>query len=315
MSGQIRVVVLEEHNPLGELVMEDIPSTVPIGTPVEVAMSITKDLDVYAKAYVPTLGRSGTVTVKIPPRPKKTKEQCRARYEKLAMQVNDWLADASPGVKMTAGKAINQLMAECKEMLHTQPFDGGRMEDAMDQVKGRLVPAWKPKPRKEVFDGLAAETSELLKQVINQKPQYAEAGYEAQLDAICTEARTAYAAKNSEDWSESFARLEELHHTIEQLQPRTITPPPPPPPPAELLMRASSKLDELKKTAERNGRYQALASEFGEAAHSLRALKPDSANFQIAFADWWNSKLLPLQDHVCSGPDKQQGAGIPTKKS
>lgn len=57
-SGEIRVPIVEGNNPLYEIVVKDIPTTLPIGTLVEITLGIQENYQIYGRVFVPSLGRN-----------------------------------------------------------------------------------------------------------------------------------------------------------------------------------------------------------------------------------------------------------------
>ena len=68
LSGRIRILIREDNTPLGEILMEDIPKTLPVGSEVEITLDIRENYSIEAKAYVKALAKEESVRISIPPR-------------------------------------------------------------------------------------------------------------------------------------------------------------------------------------------------------------------------------------------------------
>lgn len=305
-SGTICIPILEENNTLGQIVMEDIPKTLPVGSEVEITVTVQKNFKIEAQAYIKALARTKHASIRIPPPPQKSLKELEAEYEKLVDEADDAVRSGETGEAFSGAKGlrVKQRLAASREMLNDRDPDQPRIQDCLDQVRTmieQLKTTWRPEPPRAMFEAKVEETRELIQRLVTEKPAAAEDGYEDQLKAIKTEAEQAYAARNNPEWNACYERTVKLCDTVYG----RLKPTQGPQDPTTLLVQLAEKLGTLKEEAEENGKLakpgkseteeQAeLRKQFEDAAQSLEKIDAGSPRVGADIREWYYTKFQPL---------------------
>lgn len=292
-SGAIRIPILEDNNTLGEIVMREVPTSLPLGTAVTVELSLTAGFQIHAVASVSALGRDTKAVVTVPPPAARTRHQLQCEFELLSEEVDDSLLAAGPGVMFqdALAKRLRDRLAQCREMLQAGSPDLPRIADCLDEVQtmARRLSGFRPEPPRAVVVEKAEATAELIKKLIAKQPETRSDGYEQRLSAIRKEADDAHKAQNPALWKESYERLVELHDSLDRMLNRSGGDTSKPSP-AEALLELSKAMAALRPRALERGRM----TEFEQAAESLRKIDPKTADAWNKIRDWYVSKFEPL---------------------
>jgi molecular chaperone DnaK (HSP70) len=300
-SGRIRIPILEASNPLGEIVMSDIPRTLDIGSTVEVTLTIKKNYSITGRAKVPALQKEAKVEIPLPLRPQKTMDELRGDFELLAARADDALRNLPPSSVFREAKKIERLkylLPACREMLRSRVPDPAAIQDRMDEIEGlvrALRPTWRPDPPRPAFEQKVHDVNELHGQLLSGDPALAQYGYLERLKAIQDEADQAYKTQNGAAWKEAWNKLLRLADDLASHEKR---PQPPPPAPQVLLIELGRELDQLKDWADKQGRYLEFKADFQNLADSLKAIKPGAPDAMNQIYDWYFVKFADLKQRL-----------------
>lgn len=278
-SGRIRVPIHEDNTPLGEIIMSDLPKTLPVGSEVEVTLSIGKNCDVQAEAYIKSLSKKEAVTLNLPLRPVPTLDALRLKFELLAEQSDDALRNASVGERFAGGKSVRlkERLAAARKMLSGTTPDASAIQDCLDEIDGLLreiTRGWQADPPRQSFDEKVREAWAAYKKLIEQKPMAAKDGYDKQIEAAIGEAEEAYTRQHAALWKQAVERLDKIETTIRQQMVEENGGTKLPPPPALKLLLLTT-LSQIKDAAQRDGK--------------LRPAKPSAKPVSDAMAKLWAS--------------------------
>jgi actin-like ATPase involved in cell morphogenesis len=314
-SGAIRVPILEEHNPLGEIVMRDIPTTLTVGSAVEVKLTIQENYQIRGRAYVRALSREATVDIQIPERSQKSVEALQHDYELLAARADDALASAGRGAMFGDAKAkrLKDRMQACEQMLKPgERPEPAKVQDCLDEIESlvrNLEAGWRPEPPRAVFEHKAREAEGLLATAIKQKPEVAKDGYDKHLAALRAEAEKAYTDQNPAVWKESYTKVAHLCDQLEALGRPDDGGGDGQPDPGKLLIELAKELDALAERARNVGRYAEFEDEFKDLAAALKRINPDAPDAMRQMADWYLTKFSDLQ-HRLGAPQRRGILGL-----
>jgi actin-like ATPase involved in cell morphogenesis len=312
-SGQIILRVREENTPLGEIVMRDIPQTLPTGSAVDITVMIQENYQTRVRAYVPALARETTAVIELPVRAQKSREELQEDYKKLAARAEDALSSASPAAKFGKSNRLEE-SRETAERMFEDKADPAAIQDRLDEIENlvrEISAGWRPEPPKAILDDKAVEAQGLIARLVKKKPETAQDRYDQQLEAILKEARKAYEEQNSTVWKDSFTRLVNLCDRVHaQLEEDTggggeINP-------AQLLLMCEKELSSLAEWAKKQERVNAAGkketlfdrfkADFDELAESLRRIKPDAPNAGAQIVDWYRTGFKDLHNRL-NAPD------------
>ena len=303
-TGTIRIRIMEGANALGEIRMTEIPTTLPVGSDIDITVNIQENYQVHAKAYVPSLAREQSVVIDIPVPPQRSREELKSELDQAELDAEDALSAAGVGVAFDDAKAnrLENRLGQCREMLANPRAEPAAIQDCLDEIHDlirAIREGWRPQPPRAVFDAKAAEIEQLVKQVVREKPETASDGYDKRLEAICQEAEAAYASQNEAGWADSYQKLVRLMEELKgQLSQRSGGGGGAPPDPNAYLLDFAQRLADLEQEAKDRGRYLELQEEFEEAAAALKAISPQAPDAMSQIRDWYFSKYGELHRRV-----------------
>ncbi len=308
-SGTIRIPILEGSNALGEIRTTDIPTTLPVGSDIDINVNIQDNYQIVATALVRALSRTERVVIDIPIPPQKTRDELRSEVEQAEIEAEDALNSAPIGNKLAGGKAqrLQRYLEQCRQMLDHPNADVAAIQDRLEEVQQlirELRSGWKPEPSRDEYERKAAEASALLEAVIAKRPEVEKDGYDKRLEAISCEADEAYSRQDQAAWRGSVQKMNQLTEDLTRLG----VPPGPPPDPHVLLIQCSQELSELQYQAELEGKYALLEPEFREAADLLGRIDGTAPDALMRIYDWYRTRLMPLRDKLRNPPNDK---GLP----
>jgi hypothetical protein len=308
-SGSIRIEIYEENNPLGQILMTDIPATLAVGSTVEITLTIQQNYQIRGRGYVPALAREETVVIDIPVRAAKTLAELQRGFEELKGRVEEALVSAGRGARFAGGK-VNQVSAalnRCEEMLlgarKGQPFEPAAIQDCMDEIENLLrgLKPWEAKPGRDVFEETVQKARQTLETAITKGKAKASDHHDKQIDAISAEANKAFETQNQAAWADQYqkicGKLENLEHLI------VNGGDPPEIPVASLLLECAKALESLRVWAKAQNRLDQAKTRFDQQAAELKKIDPNSPNARPDISDWYN-KFLDLA-HSLENPDTE----------
>ena len=306
---EIRIAVLEENLQWGELVMSGIPESLPVGSSVEVTLTIEKNFRVLVRAYLPALARKQEAEIKVPVPREKSLEELRSDYEVLRERADEAIRAAGPaaGFRDASAKRLTELLAQVGQMLAERSPDCPRIQERLGEVETlikRVGAGWKAEPPRNVFEDKAAEAKRLIDRLYREQPETKKDGYDLQLGDIRKEAESAYKAQDGAGWKGCFNRVVKLADDVHGLlEPQGGGPEDP----AALLIALAKDLDTLRKMASDKGRLAELSSQFDAAAKALRQIDPKTPDAMDNIRDWYFHKFQPLYELVLDEKPRPDG--------
>lgn len=305
-SGRIRTAIIEGTNPLGEIVLTGIPASLPVGSTVEVTVTIQKDFKIQVRAWVPAIAREGNVSIDIPARPMKTVAELRPELKGLTARAKDALSAAGPNALFGDAKAqrIQDRLADCEEMLKKEDADVAKVQNHMDEVESlmrEIGTGWRPEPPKAVFDQVVSEAHDLHAKAKAAKPEIAKDGYDQQIEAIRAEGEKAYTAQNPAAWREAYEKMVKVCDRLTSLAEKpVIGDAAPQQDPVVLLLQCGKELEALEKSekAKNKARFQEFEGQFKDLATRLQRIDPKSSNAMGEIRDWYFTGLNKLKEDL-----------------
>ena len=298
-TSEIRVPIMEGHRQLGEIVMADIPSTLAVGSAIEVTLTIQAN-EIRARAYVPAIAREAEVVIDISmPPPQKTMDQLREEYDVLSAEAKDALdmARRSAWFGDVKARRLTDRLTAAAELLQSPGSEPAMIQDRLDEVRSlvranRAGAGWWPEPPRAVFEQKANEVGELLARAIAATPTVAEDGYVDQLAAIRSEAEKAYTNQNTTSWKDTFTRVVALCQRLEAVITRTAGSDDAHPAALRLALAR-----ELERTAQDEGSAE-FRADFDMLARDLQAIDPRAPTAMTQMRHWYLTKLAGLRHRL-----------------
>ena len=312
-ANRITIPILEENTPLGEIVLDDLPDDLPIGSTVEITLTVQKDFTIQTSALLPALGRKEEVELEIPPPPVRSVGDLRREFELLADHADEALVavESNAAVQFEKAGEINQLrdlVDQIPKMLAAPNPDCPRIQNALSNAETliRVVSGvWQPtRPPRPDFDRKVSECKGHIQELISKVPAAASDGYDVQLDAILKDSEDACKAQDDAGWNDCYTRVVKLCDKVHAAIPKDGSDDGEPPPPGQVLLSLMMQLSQLKTKAEQDGKLQTLEPRFDAAARELQAIDPDAGDFWVRIRDWYGQHLKPLESEVMgTSPD------------
>lgn len=300
-SGLIRIPVREENSLIGEILMKDIPSDLPIGSTIEIKLLIDDHYQIRATAYVPAIAKTTSVVLNLPVPAQMSLDDLRDKFEFLTAQADECIKEASSAHKFTKVPKLRRLLAEAREMLNSPLADKAKLQDCLDEIDNLvqdLQAGWRPDPPIAAFEFKASQVESLLARAIAKDPNVAKEGYEERLKAIRAEANKAREAQNPAQWKEAYAHLEKLGSELERKIGPTngngeVDP-------VQLHKECSQMLAQKKREAEQMGVYERLEQDFKDAEAALQKIEPTHPNALIQIRDWYNTHYRKIENRIAA---------------
>jgi hypothetical protein len=309
-SGRIQAPIYELNTPLGELLIPDIPKTLPLGSDVKLTVTIQNDFKIKVTAWITALSRDGSAEIDLPLRAMKEPDHLRKEFEILKARAEDACNAANPNVLFGDGRAkrLEDRIEDCRRMLGGQNVDVAKVQDRMDEIEGlirSITQGWKPEPPKAIFDHAIGEATDLHRQVKQAMPETAKDRYDDQIEAIRQDAGKAWNAQNPAAWKEAYEKIQKLCDKLNGMIERHRDSAgagsggsSPKQDPAALLLQLANQLDALEKTARAQGKFAVLEQEFIDLKNKLKRISPASPNAQSEIWDWYSSGFQRLKASV-----------------
>ncbi len=309
ISGIIRVPIQEENNPLGEIVMKYDPASLPLGSTVEITLTIGDNYQIHGRAYVGALEKDEKVVIDLAIPKQKSIDELRGKFDLLKAQAENALAGADRGALFGDAKAkrLRDRQKDAETMLNDRAPESAAIQDRLDEIETLVRDirvGWKPEPLRAVFEQKVDEAQNLLAQAVQQKPDVARDGYDKRLAAIRAEAEKAYIAQNSTVWKESFDKVVKLCDELDALKP-----PPPPPDPIMLKRSLEYEFKALETDAKAKGRYQEFESDFKTVAAALNQIDPKAPDAMFEIRDWYFTQFEELRKKLGAPEPTSVGTG------
>jgi molecular chaperone DnaK len=147
-SGRIVVPIFEENRVIKQMVIRDLDPWLPIGSPVDVELSIDVKHNIQVRVLVKGTGRCEAAAIEAPPPPRRP---TRAAIDEVQRKIDELLPSFSGGYRSRVRSRVAQLHLELNEALRydDEPKAIQRMaelRDVLDELESRqgqeLDPPW-----------------------------------------------------------------------------------------------------------------------------------------------------------------------------
>lgn len=315
-SGEVRVPVYEDNAPIGEIVVNGVPVDLPVGTRVDVSLTLREDFFIEGKAVIPKANVEGSTTIRIPLEKISDIGPLQDEYFKLKQKTDEALAQADKGQAFRIAPRLKAALEESREILYKDRAPNlAKAQDLLAEVETliRQLGGWQPQPSPAQFEQLKQEIeNEVLPSLVNLNPAVNDLGYMEQLKAIGKMADKALKEKNEHQWTDANHRLEDLHNRLmeamekarakkqektasggasgddesQKQDPRTIK------------LKLGLDLTHLREEARRRERYDELEDDFEACDKELKKIDVESPNALAFLYDYYQNKHQPLMARV-----------------
>jgi molecular chaperone DnaK (HSP70) len=207
-TGMIVIPIYEGDRLRGEIVVDGLNRKLPVGTPVEISIEVTRDLDLHGSASVPSDdNKSGSVHIQIEQMKLKDIKEMRAEFEGLKDDFDEVFVRADKGKRLKYSKKGKRLIEDTENEFQTKPPVRPKIAAMMLSLKTIIARLRK----KDIFTPSMEEFEKNLKKA--QKLDE-EGEYSRELDNIGKAGKEAYEKKNLHEWKMHNENLEKTNQDL-----------------------------------------------------------------------------------------------------
>jgi len=310
-SGEIRVPVYEGNNPIGEIIMADIPDNIHVGTDVEITLSLQENYQINGRAYIPKISQEKTVVIDIPIPPAKSMQELKSEFEDLIIKADESKSSVGRGALFSDGRIIrlNERIETCEELFDSPAPDTHKIQDIIHEIESLIrdiSSGWRPEPPRAIFNQKLKNAEKKYQQLINKRPEIKKDGYDKSLNVIQQNGEKAYVDQNPAAWKDAYNKLNKLFDELESLlQDGEGGCDGPHEDPNKILMSVKKELDDLEIRAREEGKYPEYENEFQALNDSLEKIDPKAQDAMGQIRDWYFTKYANLKN-MLNAPKKNQ---------
>ncbi len=313
-KGEIRIPVYEDARQIGEIVVESVPTDLPVGSSVEITLTLRRDFYIDGKARIPGAEAEGQVTIQIPPVAVKGINELQEDYFKLNRQANESLAQADRGQAFGIAPRLKDALAACKKLLYEERDPNlAKAQELLAEVETliRQLGSWQPNPSLDQFEQVKQEIeSELLPDLYAMKPA-AKGSYDGQFKAVVQMCEKAATDKNEMSWADTNRRLDDLRDRIiselnqeerrhQRQTGRTDKSKEEPPDPRSIKLKLGLDITQLREEARQRGRLLEFEADFVACEQVLKSIDAGASDALGRLIEYYENLHQPLQARVIS---------------
>jgi molecular chaperone DnaK (HSP70) len=232
--GQVRVRVYDGNQPIGEVVVRDLPRDLPIGAPVDVDLVFNRDWTVETTARVKTGATEAVAAanLEIPKIELPSWDELRATHQELTANWSEKMAVGRPIDVARDGPRITELLGEALDLINEGRGEAAQRSQVNDRLletetlikairpeadEGGLEPSW------DEFESLLAKYADRIDTRGSELGEAAQAHRDA-IPALRALGKNAYDAGDAGAWANV---IENVKRRIDGLEPQGDTGPQP----------------------------------------------------------------------------------------
>ncbi len=307
--GHVRIPIIEGNELLGEIKIDNVPTTLAIGSELKITLMAQKNYQIIGQAYIPTLGLQKEIVIDLPIPPARTIKELREEFELLEERAQDALNSA--GIAAMFGganaKRLEERMAHCRQLFKSPNPEPAEIQNCMSEIEVLIkgLSSWKPEPSREIFNKTAQQTDKVLAELIQAKPEIDQDGYDQLIETIRKNAEKAYESQNSIAWKQECDKMADLHSKLNRMK-RDISggggnggSDAPAPDPKTLLFQLSLIWKNFEKEVQTTNKdkYDKHKNDFADLGNELSSIKPDASDVMSRIQDWYK-KFNNLQAKI-----------------
>jgi molecular chaperone DnaK len=300
-TGSVKIPIIEGNEQLGVIEIDNLPTTLPIGSDIEITLTANKNYQIIGKAFLPFLKREEAVVIDVPVPPARDIDDLRREFELLEEQSQDALNSAGI-VTMFKGanaKRLQERLEHCRKLFQSRKPESVVIQSCMSEIENLIksLSSWKPDPPRDIFNKTAQQTDKILADLIQAKPELKKDGYDKLIETIRKNAEKAYENQNSIAWKQECDKMAELLSKLNRMKNDLSggsggggsNSDSPEIDPKALLFQLSLMLKKSKEEvqAEDPEKYKKHENEFEELGAELQAIKPDASDVMSRIQDWY----------------------------
>lgn len=315
---KLRVRLDEGLIPIGQVEVDDLPGTLPAGTPVEVELEFRPDWSVVAEARIPAVGMEGRAVISVPREHVPSWEELRQQYQDVQSGWHERRAVARPEDAMRTGPRLDALLRECETLLNQRQDRAKshhKLREAGTLLGGvRLPAADAMHPPLPEFESKLAELSALCDNLARVGAREAQQHRES-IPGLRAAGLAAYQAGNSMDWHSINQAVEDRCVAIRRL----VSADQPPPSPANLQFLLHGELEELARVLRdtdqvTGGQHRVQTEEFlaevDAVVAAVNSVDPGVPQAAERFAGIHRNQLQPLAARIERWTEELRAEGI-----
>lgn len=307
-AGQVVVLLCEEHSRIGEIVIDNVPENLEIGTQVEVDLYLREDFYIEVAAHVPSINRRVDALIQIPLVDIKTRDMLVDEYRRLRNAAEEALDQADKSKVFKRRHTIEMNLEMVRRELEEDPTPNlARVQEKLDEVYSLIVELtsqWTPVPPTDLFEKQCEKIDrELLPALEQQSPGTYEKSWEVRLANIRKIGQQALKDQDDHAWAEANRQLGDLHDQLLGIMrnhdnngPGSDTPPDP----QSIRVSLGLHLTELRSEVEERNWLPEFGEELDTCSAELHNIDATAEGAMAKLARYYQNHHEPLVNKINS---------------
>lgn len=305
-TGAVRIPVYEDTYQIGEIVVDDLPTDLEIGTKVEITLNIKEDFNILGKARV--RNKEGQAKIQIPATVVRGLSELKVELQQVREQAEQALAQGDKGQAFRVRPEIKRNLDTCQRILYDEKDPNlSNVQELLDKTRTliRGLFGWQPDPPVESFDEIRREIEDdLLPELYKYRTRASsDDALEGELKAIVLLSEKALKEKNDLGWADACDHIRRLRNRISadlenEARKRRGKEEETPPDPHAIKLKLAMDLVGMRKEAERRGLLNQLEKEFQACDQTLKAIEPGLKNGMARLVEYYQMLHEPLYTKV-----------------
>lgn len=304
MLLDLDIKVLEKDCPIGTVTVTKIPGSIENNAPVKIGIKVTPDFQIIVSVHLPTVDRRAKAVFTTSIVDVLSRENIIRELEEIE---DEWesrkiMLDREKLAKW--GMKISKAIKRAKECLKGNDPDTTEASNTLTSLKEMMDIIRKDDviliPSMDKFKRLCDETRKLIKKAEEKSSAFRDTNRGRTLDAVISQAKSAWAQKSQDKWEEANKAVEELARVAsEVIDGRESERPDPKLLCMQLIMMVSQLKDEVEKLSNFPDyqRWKAKLDEISGDLEEIQGITDENEMFS-RIVNVYREKIEPLNDEI-----------------
>ncbi|MEK6262906.1 MAG: Hsp70 family protein [Planctomycetota bacterium] len=217
---EIPIDLYQEDVQLSTLILKGFSESVPANCRLELKLEISADYIMKVTATVPAKSMSKTQEIKLKEEVVPSSTELAADFQELQAQFYSQLENMPDGdAKSRIAAEGGRLIEDIQELLNARHPERIQISMSLKKLKLSLrqMTSQDMFPPKAKFDKLISDARKVLPEAIRKQPALQQQKLDQTLDLLEQEARQAYQAGDSANWSRIALQVENIHDDLQSM--------------------------------------------------------------------------------------------------
>ena len=284
--GEVLIEFYEENNPVGKVVVTDLPPDLPIGSAVLVTLEFNKGWTISGSATIPAAKSTVPVEMQLPKMVVPSWSELRQRYRQIRASFQEMEGTAPPAELLRVGPEIDDLLRQAKQLMddqHDPIHTHHALSEAQILLQSMQLSEAKTTalhPPLSEFEAAIDELNALVSR-IEGRDSAKGARHRAGIEPLRAAGMAAYEAGNPVDWAAANETVRRRVDAARQDLGEGQTAPTPAP---ILQLMIAQELQEIIDTLNQANRASAgrFASKFDQLTSDAEAILDDVTSVDLS---------------------------------